>query len=200
MADTLMVSPTSSATGPDEAPRRPSSPWLRRSFAVLACVVVALAALLIVELVRGPSHGSTQSLSTGATSGNPGDPASLSNAALQAAIDEGPTLFSYDYRTLDKDLAAARADTTGAFTSQFSNISGPAVKPLAAKYKVIVSAKVLAATVVDNSNLKQIKVMIFLDQVVKNTQLAAPRLDANRVVLTMVPVGKGWKVSAVSAI
>jgi hypothetical protein len=197
MADTLTVSPASSVTDP--APE-PSSPWLRRSFAVLACVVVALVALLVVELVRGPSHSSTQSLRTGANSGSPSDPASLSNAALQSAIDEGPTLFSYDYRHLDKDLAAARAETTGAFTSQFASISGPAVAPLAKKYRVVVVAKVLAATVVDNSNLKAIKVMVFLDQTVTNTQLAAPRLDANRVVLTMVPVAKTWKVSSVSAI
>jgi Mce-associated membrane protein len=197
MPDTLTATVTPSEP---TTPQRPPSPWLRRSFAVLTCVVVALVALLVVELVRGPSHRATQSLNTGATSGSASDPASLSNAALQAGIDEGPTLFSYDYRTLDKDLAAARADTTGSFTSQYDNLSVPAVKPLAIKYKVVVVAKVLAATVVDNSNLKQIKVMLFLDQTVTNTQLAAPRLDANRVVLTMVPVGKGWKVSAVSAI
>ncbi len=156
-------------------------------------------ALLVVELVRGPARSGTQSLSTGAASAA-SDPASVTNAALQEAIDEGPTLFSYDYRTLDKDLAAARAVTTGAFTAQFDSVSVPAVKPLAVKYQVIVSAKVLAATVVDNSNLKQIKVMLFLDQVVKNSQLAAPRLDANRTILTMVPLGKGWKVAGVSAI
>ncbi len=178
----------------------PSSPWLRRGFAALTCVVVALFALLVVELVRGPSHAATQSLSTGATSGNASDPASLSSAALLSAIDEGPALFSYDYRHLTKDLAAARADTTGAFTSQYNGLTVPAVAPLATKYKVVVVATVRAASVVDSSNLKQIKVMLFLDQNVTNTQLAAPRLDANRVVLTMTPVGKGWKVSAVSAI
>ena len=199
MANTVLVDQASSVTDP--APTPPSSsPWPRRAFAVLTCVVVALAALLIVELLRGPAHTSTQSLSTGATSGSPNDPASLTNAALQAAIDEGPTLFSYDYRSLDKDLAAARADTTGAFTSQYNGLTVPAVKPLATKYKVVVVAKVLAATVTDSSNLKQVKVMLFLDQTVKNTQLAAPRLDANRVILTMVPVGKTWKVAAVSAI
>jgi Mce-associated membrane protein len=201
MADTLVVSPATpeTATAPHPAPQ-PSSTGLRRTFTVLVCVVVALIALLVVELVRGPSRSGTQSLSTGASSGNPSDPSSLSNAALQAAIDEAPTLFSYNYQTIDKDLAAASADTTGAFTSQLAKVSGPAVKPLAIKYKVVVTAKVLAATVVDSSNLKQIKVMLFLDQVVKNTQLAAPRLDANRTILTMVPVGKGWKVAGVSAI
>ena len=189
MADALVVSTT---------PRR-DSPGLRRIFTALVCLVVALVALLVVELVRGPARSGTQSLSTGAASAA-SDPASVTNAALQEAIDEGPTLFSYDYRTLDKDLAAARAVTTGAFTAQFDSVSVPAVKPLAVKYQVIVSAKVLAATVVDNSNLKQIKVMLFLDQVVKNSQLAAPRLDANRTILTMVPLGKGWKVAGVSAI
>jgi Mce-associated membrane protein len=182
-------------------PRVPGAPaGLRRTFTVLVCIVVALAALLVVELVRGPAGSQTQSLSTGASSGNPQDAASLSNAALQEAIDEGPTLFSYDYRTLDKDLNAARGVTTGAFTTQYDQVSVPAVKPLAVKYQVVVTAKVLAATVVDNSNLKAIKVMLFLDQVVKNSQLAAPRLDANRTILTMVPVGKGWKVAGVSAI
>lgn len=190
MSDTLVVSPTPNS----------DSPGLRRVFTALVCVVVALAALLLVELVRGPARSGTQSPSTGASSGKASDPASLSNAALQEAIDQGPTLFSYDYRTLDKDLAAARAVTTGAFTTQYDQVSVPAVKPLAVKYQVVVSAKVLAATVVDNSNLKQIKVMLFLDQVVKNSQLAAPRLDANRTILTMVPVGKGWKVAGVSAI
>ncbi len=190
MAGTLVVGPTPSS----------SSRGLRRIFTALVCVVAALAALLVVELVRGPAKSGSQSLSTGASSGTASDPASLSNAALQEAIDEGPTLFSYDYRTLDKDLGAARGVTTGAFTKQFDSVSVPDVKPLAVKYQVIVTAKVLAATVVDNSNLKQIKVMLFLDQVVKNSQLAAPRLDANRTILTMVPVGKGWKVAGVSAI
>ena len=199
MADTMIATPAPTLAGPSDGPPPPGK-GLRRSFAVLVCGVVALLALLVVELVRGPSHSATQSLSTGATSGSPNDPASLSNAALQAAIDEGPTLFSYNYKTLNKDLAAAQADTTGAFTSQYKSISEPAVGPLATKYKVIVVAKVLAATVVDSSNLKQIKVMLFLDQTVTNSQLAAPRLDANRVVLTMVPVAKTWKVVAVSAI
>jgi hypothetical protein len=197
MADTLVMPPTSTDSGP--SPKRPSGKALLRTFAVLACVVVALAALLIVELVRGPAHSSTQSLSTGA-SGSASDPASLTNAALQAAIDEGPALFSYDYRHLAKDLAAAKADTTGAFTSQYTGVTEPAVGPLATKYKVVVVAKVLAATVTESTNLKQVKVMLFLDQTVTNTQLAAPRLDANRVIVTMSPVGKTWKVSGVSAI
>jgi Mce-associated membrane protein len=193
MADALGSPPLAAAT-------RPVRRGPRRVFAGLVCVVAALIALLVVELVRAPASSGSSSLHAGASSGHAADPAGLSNAALQDAIDEGPTLFSYDYRTLDKDLAAARAVTTGAFTTQYDQVSVPAVKPLAVKYQVVVSAKVLAATVVDDSNLKAIKVMLFLDQVVKNSQLAAPRLDANRTILTMVPVGKGWRVAGVSAI
>ena len=45
-----------------------------------------------------------------------------------------------------------------------------------------------------------IKVLLFLNQTVKNSQLAAPRVDANRTVLTMQKVGTRWKVAGVDAI
>jgi len=165
--------------------------WLRGAFTLVLAIVVALAALLAVAWWRGPG------------SAGPAKPDSLAiarSAALQDAKDEAPTLFSYDYRRLDKDLAAARAVTTGDFTAQYDQVSVPAVKPLAAKYQVVVKATVLAGSVVDDSKPSQIKVLLFLDQVVKNTQLAAPRLDTNRTVLTMQRVGSGWKVAGVDAL
>jgi Mce-associated membrane protein len=119
---------------------------------------------------------------------------------MQEAIDEAPVLFSYDYRKLDKDLAAARAVTTGAFTADYDQVSVPAVKPLATKYQVVVVASVLGSSIVDDSNISKIKVLLFLNQTVKNSQLAAPRVDANRTVLTMQKVGEGWKVAGVDAI
>ena len=197
MADTLTVSPASNVTEPAQ---RPPSPWLRRSFAVLACVVVALVALLVVELVRGPSHSSTQSLRTGATSGSPSDPASLTQRRPAGRHRRGPDALQLRLPPSRQGPGGGPRRTPPAPSPRGTpSISVPAVKPLATKYKVVVVATVLAVTVVDNSNLKQIKVMLFLNQTVTNTQLAAPRVDANRVVLTMVPVGKTWKVAAVSA-
>jgi Mce-associated membrane protein len=174
------------------------SRWVRATLIVIACALVALVALLILELVRGAPKASADSLSTGASGGG-NSLAGGRSAALQEAINVAPPLLSYDYRHLDKDLAAAQAVTTGSFSSAYMG-NVPAIKALAAKTKAVVKATVLGASVVDDSNPKQIKVLMFVDQVVKNTQLAAPRVDADRVVLTMQPVGKTWKVAAVDAL
>jgi Mce-associated membrane protein len=157
----------------------------------LACVALGLVAWLVVEAVSGSSGGESKASATLAVN---------RSAALQDAIDEAPVLFSYDYRKLDKDLAAARAVTTGAFTADYDQVSVPAVKPLAAKYQVVVVASVLGGSIVDDSKPSSIKVLLFLNQTVKNSQLAAPRVDANRTVLTMQKVGTSWRVAGVDAI
>jgi Mce-associated membrane protein len=173
---------------------RPLTRWWV-GLGTLGCVVIALVAVLVVELVHG--SGSKKSAAADAL-------ALARSAAMQQAIDEAPVLFSYDYRKLDKDLAAARAVTTGAFTASYDQVSVPAVKPLAAKYQVVVVANVLGSSVVDDSGAAKtpstVKVLLFLNQTVKNSQLAAPRVDANRTVLTMQKVGAGWKVAGVDAI
>jgi Mce-associated membrane protein len=164
--------------------------------AALSCVVIALVVVLVVEAVHGAGSNKKSDAA---------DALALArSAAMQEAIDEAPVLFSYDYRKLDKDLAAARAVTTGAFTASYDQVSVPAVKPLAAKYQVVVVANVLGSSIVDDSGAAKtpstVKVLLFLNQTVKNSQLAAPRVDANRTVLTMQKVGAGWKVAGVDAI
>ena len=161
------------------------------AISTLGLVVLGLLVWLVVEVVNGTGDGASNASSAMAVN---------RSAALQDAIDQAPVLFSYDYRKLDKDLAAARAVTTGAFTADYDQVSVPAVKPLATKYKVVVVASVLGGSVVDDSKPTTIKVLLFLNQTVKNSQLAAPRVDANRTVLTMQKVGTGWKVAGVDAI
>jgi Mce-associated membrane protein len=160
------------------------------AISTLGLVVLGLLVWLLVEYLQGPNKASAAA-----------DALSVNrSAALQDAIDEAPVLFSYDYRKLDKDLAAARSVTTGAFTADYDQVSVPAVKPLAAKYQVVVVASVLGGSVVDDTKPTSIKVLLFLNQTVKNSQLAAPRVDANRTVLTMQKVGTSWKVAGVDAI
>ncbi len=162
---------------------------IRAAIIALGVVVVALAVLLVVELTRG--SGASAADDTLAVN---------RSAAMQDAVREAPILFSYDYRKLDKDLAAARAVTTGTFTADYDKVSVPNVKPLATKYKVIVTASVLGASIVADTKPTQIKVLLFLNQTVENSQLSAPRVDSSRTVLTMQKVGTGWKVANVDAL
>lgn len=171
--------------------------WLRVTFTVLACALVALVALLVIEFVRGTPAQAGSSSSSAPTGG--GNTADARNDALQTAIDVAPPLLSYDYRQLNKDLAAAMAVTTGDFASAYRG-NVPAIKSLAAKTQAVVKATVLGGSVVDDSKPNQVKVLLFVDQLVKNSQLPASRDDEDRVVLTMQLVGKTWKVAGVDAI
>jgi Mce-associated membrane protein len=169
-----------------------STPTRGRLWAAIIALGVIVVALVVILLIEPIAH-----------SGNSSADDTLAvnrSAAMQDAVREAPILFSYDYRKLDKDLGAARAVTTGTFTADYDKVSVPNVKPLAAKYKVIVVASVLGASIVDDTKPTQIKVLLFLNQTVRNSQLAAPRVDSSRTVLTMQQVGTGWKVANVDAL
>jgi Mce-associated membrane protein len=119
--------------------------------------------------------------------------------ALAAARAEAAAFLSYDYRHLDRDFAAAKAGLTGRFAGEYAATSDQVVRPAATQYQAVVKADVVALSVVDASP-DQVVVLAFVDQTTTSTRLAGPRVDANRVRMTLVPVHGRWKVSAVDAL
>ncbi|MEU6577283.1 hypothetical protein [Streptomyces sp. NPDC046805] len=128
-------------------------------------------------------------------------------AALAAARTAAPAILSYDYRRLHKDFAAARGHLTGPFVARYRKTTTTVVAPTAEKYKGVVKATVAApprggtpaASVISESPDKVV-VLLFMNQVTNSTQVSTPRLDLNRVRMTMVPADGTWKVSAVDAL
>ncbi|WP_028810545.1 hypothetical protein [Streptomyces flavidovirens] len=128
-------------------------------------------------------------------------------AALATARKAAPVILSYDYRHLDRDFAAARGHLTKPFLDQYSKTTKSVVAPTAAKYRGVVKATVAkpaggdtpAAAVVSASPDKAV-VLVFMNQVTTSTQVSGPRLDLNRVRMTLVRTPQGWKVSAVDAL
>ena len=128
-------------------------------------------------------------------------------AALTAAHKAAPAVLSYDYRHLDRDFATARSHLTGPFLDQYEKTTTTVVAPMAKKYHGVVKATVAkpqngdaspAASVVSASPDKAV-VLLFMNQVTTSTQVSTPRLDLNRVRMTLVRGSQGWKVSAVDA-
>jgi Mce-associated membrane protein len=127
--------------------------------------------------------------------------------ALAAARNAAPVVLSYDYRHLDKDFAAARSHLTGAFRDQYEKTTKTVVAPTSTKYHGVVKATVAkpsnggapAASVVSASPDKAV-VLLFMNQVTNSTQVSGPRLDLNRVRMTLENTSEGWKVSAVDAL
>ncbi|MEU2157659.1 hypothetical protein ABZ532_22065 [Streptomyces sp. NPDC019396] len=127
--------------------------------------------------------------------------------ALTAARTAAPVVLSYDYRHLDRDFAAARGHLTGSFQDEYRRTTKAVVAPTAKKYQGVVKATVAsppgrdasAASVVSASPDKAI-VLLFVNQVTRSTQVDGPRVDLNRVRMTLTRTSDGWKVSAVDAL
>ena len=125
--------------------------------------------------------------------------AAAQDRALAAARTEAQAFLSYDYRHLDQDFAAAKAGLTGRFASEYAATSEQVVRPTATQYQAVVKADVISLGVVDAAP-DQVVVLAYVDQTTTSTRLAGPRVDANRVRMTLVPVHGRWKVAAVDAL
>lgn len=126
--------------------------------------------------------------------------------ALSAARTAAPAILSYDYRHLDRDFAAALSHLTGPFRDEYRRTTSTVVAPTAKEYHGVVKATVAqpaggeqAASVVSASPGKVV-VLLFMNQVTTSTRLDTPRLDLNRVRMTLTHTADGWKISAVDAL
>jgi Mce-associated membrane protein len=119
--------------------------------------------------------------------------------AMAAAHDHAQAILSYDYRHLDADFAAARATLTGRFARDYKVTTTTLVRPGAEQYHVVVKAEVAAQSVV-SATADQVVVLLFVNQTTTSTRLDGPKVDLNRVRLTLVRTGGSWLVNKVVAL
>jgi Mce-associated membrane protein len=152
---------------------------------VVLCIPVAAAASVLY--VRDRDGRAGEHARTAATA-----------AAEQAVRD----ILSYDYRTLDKDIAQAEADTTGAFAQQYRRTAGE-LQTQAAQLKAIVQATPSTPGIV-SADRHEVVVLLFVDQAsvkqVAGKKTPTTRIDQSRVRMTMTNVGGRWLVSQLDAL
>lgn len=126
--------------------------------------------------------------------------------AMAAARKAAPEILSYDHKNLDKNFKAAGGHLTGGFAAKYQKTTKSVVGPTAKKYKGVVKASVAkppggegAAVSVVSASPEKVVVLLFLNQVTENSQLDQPRVDLNRVRMTMVETSGQWKVSELEA-
>jgi Mce-associated membrane protein len=119
-------------------------------------------------------------------------------ACLAAATPAAQAIFSYDYRTFDAGVANAQSFVTGGFVNDYATTTTN-LKATAVRAQAVVQSQVSAVGVVDASPAG-IDALVYLNQYRRNVNITGEKVDQNRVVLTMVRVGGGCKVSAASAI
>jgi len=127
--------------------------------------------------------------------------------ALAAAQKAAPVILSYDYRHLDRDFAAASGHLTGSFRDKYRKTTSKVVQPTAKKYRGVVKATVAkppsgkaSAVSAVSASPDRVVVLLFMNQISNSTRVSGPRLDLNRVRMTLVQVSDSWKVSAVDAL
>jgi Mce-associated membrane protein len=124
---------------------------------------------------------------------------SARGAATAAARTEARQVLSYDYRHLDADFTRATRGLTGAFKTQYTKTTRTVVRPSAEQYKAVVKAQVVATSVV-RSTPDRVVLLLFVNQTTTSTRLDGPKVDLNRVRVTMSKAGDRWLISGLDAL
>ncbi|MDX6288157.1 MAG: Mce-associated rane protein [Frankiales bacterium] len=145
------------------------------------CVVVA--ALDVLLLLRLQDRRDSEDARTDAVT-----------AAKTSVIE----ILSYDYRSLDKDIAAAKGRSTGAFLAEYSSTASRLLAQ-AKQLKAVVQASVASTSVVSSSS-GRVVVLAFVDQATVKAGDKQTRIDQNRVRMTMQKVKGRWLVAQLDAL
>jgi Mce-associated membrane protein len=123
------------------------------------------------------------------------------SAVRQALATAGPAakaIFSYDYRSFDASVANGRAFVTGPFADEYAETTST-LKSTAVSEQAVVLAEVSASGVV-RADPERVELLVYLNQYRRNVNTDGEKVDQNRVVLELRPVGGDWKVYRATAI
>jgi Mce-associated membrane protein len=113
--------------------------------------------------------------------------------ALATAKAYAVTVTTYDYQNLDRNFADVLDGATGEFKDQYSGAS-QTLRQLIANAKATAKGTVLGAGI-SSASTDQVEVVVFVDQSITNAATAQPRIDRNRVLMTLTPHAGRWLVT-----
>lgn len=119
-------------------------------------------------------------------------------AAQVVAAESVETILSYDHAAYDKGVAAAKSLMTEDFAKKYDDTVAT-VRPEVLSTESVVKAEVVASSVV-SAQPDQVEALLFVNQTTTGKQVEQPRVDLNRVVVTMVRADDGWLVSDIDAL
>jgi len=173
---------TGDGDGEPRTGRRRVNRWV--PVAVLAVLVVLAAALAGTLFVQQRTSQQTET---------------ARDEGLTSSRAAARVLFSYDYRSLDKDFKAGLALTAGDFRNEYMRTTSTVVQPVAVQYKAVVRAEVVVAGVV-SAKPHEATTIVFLNQTTTSTRVTGTKVDQSRVRMTVREIGGQWKVTAVTAL
>lgn len=164
-----------------EAPRRSAPPVVLIGLSTLALLLAGLVGYLAWSL------------------SGMNDDAGARLSGRDAAASQVQKILSYDHASFDQGTAEAEKLMTDRFRKEYDDTVGLVRKDALAKESVV-QAEVVAASVVE-ADSDRVEALLFVNQTTSDKDLKEPRVDLNRVVVTLVPDGDGgWLVDDLEAL
>ena len=108
-------------------------------------------------------------------------------------------ILSYHHKRLDQDVAQASKLMTSGFEEEYTQTIDQ-VRELATNESAVVKAEVVASSVVE-ADPDRVEALLFVNQTTTGDQVEEPRVDLNRVLVTLTRDGdQGWLVSQLDAL
>lgn len=127
------------------------------------------------------------------------DRADARKAAQVVATESVAAILSYDHARYDEGVAAAKTLMTDEFAEEYADTVAT-VRPEVLETESVVKAEVVASSVVE-AEADEVRALLFVNQTTTGKQVAEPRVDLNRVEVTLVRDPEvGWLVSDIEAL
>lgn len=128
------------------------------------------------------------------------------DAARAEAIVGVQAVLAYDYRSFDSSKTNGMAHLTGGYKDDYAK-QMDALRTQAEQEKAVLVAPVTASgvvTVIEGApwslKPKSVDILLFVDQTRRNDNITGEKVDQNRVLVTMVPIGDGWKITSLKGL
>jgi Mce-associated membrane protein len=149
---------------------------------------VLVPALLVVLLLAGAGYLGFRLLEASAAE-------SARTDALAAGQRYAIDLTTYEHTNLQGNFAAVAANSTEKFAGQYKQVS-ESLTALIQQYQATSKGTVVKAGIAEADEERAV-VVLFVDQVVTNTNNAEPRSDRNRMQMTLMRSGDRWLIDDV---
>jgi hypothetical protein len=168
----------------------------RRLLLVLAALVVLAAAALVWALLDSrdaPSDVSSADATDAVVASS-----SVKESARLSAADGARVAYSYSWRSLADDKAAARRLMTPAMQERYDRTMA-GVTTSSRRDRTVVKAEVVDTALV-TASATYARVLVFVNQRTSGRRLDRPSLALDRVLVTLRRVGGEWKVDELDAL
>lgn len=119
--------------------------------------------------------------------------------ALGEARAKVATVLSYNFRTVEADIAASTELLTGEAKRQFEATTAQWVVPASVDAHITNTAEVVDAGVVSATE-DRVETVVFVTQTTVNKAAREPRISGSRLVVTMTREGDTWLISVMDPI